>query len=254
MIQHHEPVGEAHHGMHCMLDDADRHALLAQPGQHTQHVIAFLPAQAGQGLVEEQQAGVARQGAGQLHQAKLLVGELAGGHARPVLQSHLMERPHGRGDGVAVRQAGAVGSDDHVVEHGEAGEAAHHLERAANTHAADLEGLAAQHLLAVELGRAFVGREHAVQHVEQGRLARAIRTDDAEDFTLGDGEADFADRLQAAEGARQILDLQQRRARVSGRAAGRRRQGRQIGNRIGSLLGETSGRGRSRTARQATAA
>jgi hypothetical protein len=56
-------------------------------------------------------------------------------------------------------------------------------------------------LLTGKPGRAFVWRQDAVQHVEQRRLARAIRTDDAEDFTLGDREADFADGLQAAEGA-----------------------------------------------------
>src|SRR5882672_10006275 len=59
-----------------------------------------------------------------------------------------MQRPHGRGDRVAIRQAGAVSADDHVVEHGQAGEAAHHLERAADPHAADLESLATEHLSA----------------------------------------------------------------------------------------------------------
>ena len=91
---------------------------LAQPLQHTQHVVALLPAQAGQRLVEQQQSRDARQGARQLHQPKLLVGELAGGHARPDLPTRPMQRPRGRGDGVAASdEAGAVGSDDHVVEH-----------------------------------------------------------------------------------------------------------------------------------------
>src|SRR5262245_61983121 len=45
MIEHDEPVGQAHHGVHRVLDDADRDTLLAQPSQHVQDVVAFLTAQ-----------------------------------------------------------------------------------------------------------------------------------------------------------------------------------------------------------------
>ena len=55
---------------------------LAQPRQHVQHVVAFLAAEPGQRLVEQQQARMAGQRAGQLHQAELLVGELARGARR----------------------------------------------------------------------------------------------------------------------------------------------------------------------------
>ena len=61
-------------------------------------LVAFLATQPGQRLVQQQQPGIAGQGAGQLHQAQLLVGELAGGHARLILQPDLMQRPHRRGD------------------------------------------------------------------------------------------------------------------------------------------------------------
>src|SRR5215468_6026099 len=98
-----------------------------------------------------------------------------------------------------VRQTGAVGADDHVVEDGETGKAAHDLEGAPHSHAADLEGLAAQHRLAGEPRGARVRREHAVQHVEERRLARAIRPDDPDDLALGDRETYLTHRLQATE-------------------------------------------------------
>src|SRR5215469_14799947 len=61
-------------------------------------IVAFLSTEPGQRLVEQEQPRMASESAGQLHEAQLLVCELAGRHARLIGQPHLTQGPH-RGDG-----------------------------------------------------------------------------------------------------------------------------------------------------------
>jgi hypothetical protein len=55
------------------------------------------------------------------------------------------------------------------------------------------------------------------QAVEEGRLAGAVRSDDAGDLARGDVERQVVDRQQAAEAHRQALDAEQGRRRRSSR-------------------------------------
>ena len=50
-------------------------------------------------------------------------------------------------------------------------------------------------------------RVDAGNQVEQGRLAGAVRTDDAEDLILLDAEVEAADDIQTAEGLAEAIDL-----------------------------------------------
>src|SRR5690606_23889114 len=59
--------------------------------------------------------------------------------------------------------------------------------------------------------RAGARPQGAADEIERGRLAGAIRPDQADDGALLDLEADIAQRRQAAEGLREVLDPEQRR-------------------------------------------
>ena len=55
------------------------------------------------------------------------------------------------------------------------------------------------------------GRRELAEHaVEQGRLAAAARSDDAEDFAAFDREGDAVDRAAAAEALAEIIDREER--------------------------------------------
>ena len=56
------------------------------------------------------------------------------------------------------------------------------------------------------IGAARIDRAHPLDHLERGRLARAVRSEDPEDLALGDLEADAVDRLQAAVSLAQVAD------------------------------------------------
>src|ERR671931_259288 len=58
--------------------------------------------------------------------------------------------------------------------------------------------------------RAAAGGQLAVQHIEAGRLAGAVRADQREELALGEREAHVVDRLHAAEGLAQVAHLEER--------------------------------------------
>ena len=96
----------------------------------------------------------------------------------------------------------------HVLAHGHRGEGRRDLEGPADAEAPDLPRLEAEDLAALQPDAAGVGGELAVEHVEAGRLARAVGADQREQLAARDAERDVAYGLHAAEGLRQMLDLQ----------------------------------------------
>jgi hypothetical protein len=60
---------------------------------------------------------------------------------------------------------------------------------------------------AVENNLAGIGREHAVDQIEQRRFAGAVRPDQAENFARLDDEAQILHRLQAAEVLADTIEL-----------------------------------------------
>ncbi len=116
MIQHHEPVGDAHHRVHRVLDDDHGHALPAQAHQHIQHIVAFVAAQPRQRFVQQQQSRRAGQRPRKFHQPKLLVGQSLGGNPGLISQPDTLQRLRGRGDRGGISEAGAVGSNDDIVQ------------------------------------------------------------------------------------------------------------------------------------------
>src|SRR5690606_16396749 len=78
MIEHYETVGHAHHGLHRVLNDDDRHALRCQLADHTDDRLGFRMAKAGQCLIEQKNARLSGKCARELHQTQLDGRQLAG--------------------------------------------------------------------------------------------------------------------------------------------------------------------------------
>ena len=163
----------------------------------------------------------------QLHQAELLVREAAGEGGSTLLEPHSCQGVARCGEGRALGRGADMGADDDVVEDRHALKGPHDLEGAPHPEPADAVGLASDEGLACEDDLAALGLEEAVQEIEEGRLARAVGADDAEDGPFLDREADLIDRAQPAEGFREPAHLEEGLARGAERGAGVRRRSRQ---------------------------
>ena len=86
-----------------------------------------------------------------------------------------------------------------VLEHRHAVERPRDLETAGDALARALVGREAGNLLALELDRAAVVAQRARDAVDERRLARAVRPDQAEALARGDGDAHLGQRGEAAE-------------------------------------------------------
>ena len=112
------------------------------------------------------------------------------------------------------------------------------VEREALAHVADapldLLGLV-RHVEAEHAARARGRREQPAQHADRGRLARAVRAQEAEHLALLDRQRDVVDRDEGAERAREVDQL-------DGRASGSRRRGCARGTRPRATRARARGR------------
>src|SRR5262249_32347410 len=109
------------------------------------------------------------------------------------------------------RQHGAamlLPGEDQVLAHGELGEDLQQLERAAHAEAVEIARAHAGDGVAVEVHVAGARRELAEDAVEQGRLAAAVRTDDAEDLAGAHLGREAGHRDDAAERLLQVAHLE----------------------------------------------
>src|SRR5581483_5221844 len=113
----------------------------------------------------------------------------------------------------AARAVPDVGADEDVLEHGHRPEQLEVLERAGDPAADHAVLRDAEKALAFEAQLSRVGSVEAGDEVEDGRLAGAVRADQADDLALRHVERDVVDRDDPAEAARDVPDLQQRHPR-----------------------------------------
>jgi hypothetical protein len=97
----------------------------------------------------------------------------------------------------------------HVLDHGQRRERLGDLERAADAQLPDVARPLADQLDAIERDRAAVGRELPVDHIERGRLARAVGADQRQQLAGRNLEADAIDRPVAAEFLAEVVNFQQ---------------------------------------------
>ncbi len=165
------------------------------------------------GLVQEEQARFAGEGAGDLQLALLAVGEVAGEVLGLAVEADELQEFHGPGagggfgavesgsaeEGGPEALAGAgVAADEHVFQDGHVGEEPDVLEGAGDACGGDLEGLGREDLAFVA-DFALGGDVEAGEAVEEGGLAGAVGSDEADDLAAVDGEVDVADGGEAAE-------------------------------------------------------
>src|SRR5574343_1176638 len=224
VVQHHHAVGDVHHHAHVVLDQDDGGAeLLVDVQDEAAHVLLLLDVHAGHGCVEQQHAGLHRQGAAQVHALLQAVGQAA--HRR-LAEGLDLEEIDDVLDELAVRALLAFGGapadgllEDvrlhlevaprhDVVDHAHALEEREVLEGARHAHLGDLTRVHVREGLATEGDLAFLGRVDAVDAVEHRALAGAVGADDGADLVLADVEADVGQRLDAAEAQGDVLHVE----------------------------------------------
>lgn len=206
-----------------MLDDEDRDALVADGEDEFLGRAGLLGVHAGGGFVEQQEAGVGGEGAGDLQLALFAVGEVAGEVVGLVGEAGEGEEFHGllaalvfsavvagaAEDGGEDAFLGAgVAADEDVLQDGHVGEEPDVLEGAGDAGLGDEVGLGRQEGAAVADG-ALGGDVEAGEAVEEGGLAGAVGADEADDLAFADGEADVVDGGEAAEAHGDAGDFEQ---------------------------------------------
>src|SRR2546422_166203 len=93
----------------------------------------------------------------------------------------------------------SVGVDEHVFQHGHPSEGTRDLERAPDAAPGDRVRREPVEAIGAEPDLAAVGGHEAADHVEERRLAGAVRSDETRDRAFADGERAAAERFDAAE-------------------------------------------------------
>ncbi|MPN11538.1 hypothetical protein SDC9_158841 [bioreactor metagenome] len=207
-----------------MLNQNNRGAeLVVHVQDEAAHVLLLFHVHAGHRLVEQQHLRLHGQRAAQVHALLQTVGQLAHGRFAEGLDFQEVDDVFDelavldffalcRADAQSLKQHIAfdlqVAAGHDVVDHAHALEQCQVLERACHAH---LGHLAAVHViegLAAEGDRAFARCVHAVDAVEHGALASAVRADDGANLMLLHVERDVGERLHAAESEADVLDVQ----------------------------------------------
>jgi hypothetical protein len=112
-----------------------------------------------------------------------------------------------------------VEADANVVEHVHPLEQREILERAADSDRSDAVRWLAENALPSEADVPAIRRVKAAEAIEEGSLAGAVRTDQAEDLSFALIERDAVQRDDAAETKADVVDSEKRRGRVRFRRA-----------------------------------
>ena len=177
-------------------------------------------------LVEQQQARFRTQRPPDFHHLSSAVGKIAHGLPAMALQVQQIDHrfhpfpkrdllpAHGQQEQHVGQKIGAamhMAADKQIVQHRLAVEQLRVLERPSDTQLGDPMRGPAGHVFAGEAHAAGIGVVEAADDVEDGRLAGAVRPDDAEHLAFDDIERHVAHGLHAAETQRQVARLEQRR-------------------------------------------
>ncbi|MNQ58303.1 hypothetical protein D3C85_724980 [compost metagenome] len=177
---------------------------------------------AGEGFVQQHEAGAGGQGAGDLDAATLAARQAGGRGQAQMVDAQLFQQA---GRLVADAGGGLLMQFDHgldVLLDRHAAEDGGFLRQIAQAHAGALVHGLLGDLFAVQPDRAAVGRDQAGDHVEAGGLARPVGTEQAADLAALDGQGHVLDHLTLAEAAGDVLDAQAGVARLfsGGRVVG----------------------------------
>ena len=231
VVEDDDAVGQRHHRAHHVLDEDDGRALVADAPDQRHRVVDLARRQAAQHLVEQHQPRPRGERAGQLEELALVQVQVVRARVRPCPR-----RPVKSSHCIAWLRAG-VGSRTRAAEHRRQRHVVEHAQvrrRAAGSgrcgrcrrRAMRCAGTAGE-LAALEHDRAGGRRVVAADDVDEGRLARAVRPEQAEDLAAPHVDVDAGERAHAAERLVQAAHAQQHVAdrAAAGRSAGSVRRG-----------------------------
>ena len=201
VVEDEDLLADLHHDLHLVVGDNDRLAV-ANPAVHLLEQPSFHGRiDAGERLIKHHECRVGHQQADELQELLLAVGEVGAVFVPNVAQRDDIEQFLAR-DRAA---AGPRGDDDQILERRHPPEEPGQLERAADAELVDFvrpKAVMSSH----ETNGSGIGAGDASHHVEEGRFARAVRSDYAGDSVRPDRQGRLVERLHAAEADRDIVD------------------------------------------------
>lgn len=164
---------------------------------------------AGEGLVEQNELGVGRQGAGNLHAAALTTGQAHAEAVGDMVDVELLQQVFQlRLASGAIKVFARLEDGHDVVGHRQLAEDRCLLRQIADAGArAAVHGLMAD-VEIIDQHAALIGAHQADDHVETGGLAGAIGTEQADDLAAFDAQADVTHDLAALVAFRQVLGFE----------------------------------------------
>ena len=200
-------VGHRQRRVGVLLDQQNRRALALQLGDRLIDLAHQHRRQPHARLIEQQQARMGHQGAGQSEHLLLTAGKMAGGLMAAGLE-HRKQLHHAHDVGVHAVAAPAIGAEPQIVLDAERGEdlpALGHLDDAEPDPFIGREGA---DVGAPEGQRAAAHPLHPRDGAQQRALAGAVGADQGDGLALADLEGDPGQRLDAAIMAGQIDDVE----------------------------------------------
>ena len=222
-VKHVDPAAKLGDEAHIVLDQEHAFAISSEAPENFGQRVAFDIVHAGDRFVEQDEIGLGRQRPHHLDPALMAVGQAAGriiglaGHVETVEQlegaaPEVGDFPRG---GRQAEQRGerrralvAVEADHHVVDDAGLAQQADVLEGSSETGTADFVGRRVGDVGFADMDGAIADRQHAGDHVDDGGLAGAVRTDQPGDLAgrnlqIGVLRGDHAAEILGQAGQRQ---------------------------------------------------
>src|SRR5580704_14967271 len=218
VVQHRDVAAQAHHEVHVVLHDEEGLARLVELPDPPGEVLDERRVHPAGRLVEQHDRGIRHQNVGQLEQLALPVGQRVGERPGVVGDAGELQQLDGTpplraaarpGQRVAGPTAAVLRGDEHVLQHGQPGEDPGELEGPADAEREHPLRRPVRDLLVAEVDVAGVDPLVPGHDVEQGRLARSVRPDQAGDRALLDLDRAVLQRLDAAESLGHALGPEQ---------------------------------------------
>ena len=223
-LQHHDPVGHTHDQPHVVLDQQHRVAVVADLADEPHELVLLRRVEARRRLVQAEQLRLGGQRPGDLQPALVAVGQVLRLVGGAVGDAHELQQRHRALDGLALlavvprhpqqraEHTGpvpGVGADHHVLQRRHLAEEPDVLERPRDARPGDLVLLRPAERLVLQQHLTRRRPVHAGHGVEAGRLARAVRPDQAEDLAAPDVEGHRVHRDQTTEAHGDVAQFEQ---------------------------------------------
>ena len=183
-----------------MGDEHDRLPLGVQAPEQLEHLEAAVGVEGAGRLVGEEKGRLVGQGAGDGQALALAAGQHAGRALGLVGQPEQVEKVAGAGLGLLARAPGDDRRQRHVLEHAQVREGSRDLVGARDAEPGDAMRRQPLDFAPREYHPAAIGAVMSTHDVDERRLARAIRPDEAEDLATAHDEVHAGERLHSGEG------------------------------------------------------